>query len=196
MHHALQCAQDTSGTGELEGKIDLFRRTLERLTTQNASVDKIDRISKALAEYERQLSGLAVGTKLYKSKGFEQTPAATNALFASSPSHPYYIFQTTYSSVLPMSFDATLADGTFQFVILPERSREILVGQGGHAALANNKPVIYAGTVKFTNGLMNWWNNDTGHYQTEAGRSHQALTVLSDDITNPLFPQSKFVPFR
>lgn len=79
--------------------------------------------------------------------------------------------------------------GPFNFVRIhgdAPRSRPLLVSPKlAHAQLAGGRPVVYAGTVNFDRGQMNWWSNYSGTYQPIAAFRAQA------DL-----PEDKFVPWQ
>ncbi len=133
-----------------------------------------------------------------------QPPNVVCALFAHSSAGPYYAFPTTYSKkiigeehgILPKSYEASLADGQYQFAILPSKPTEVLIGKGGHSTLTNNRPVIYAGTVYFHKGKLLYWNNDTGHYSTTPERASQTLIAPTDDLGGGILPLRKFNYFE
>jgi hypothetical protein len=54
-----------------------------------------------------------------------------------------------------------------------------------HAALAQGKPVIYAGTAKLDSGTLEWWSNYSGTYQPIAEFRNQAN-----------LPVDKFMPWQ
>jgi hypothetical protein len=43
-----------------------------------------------------------------------------------------------------------------------------------HAALADGKPVLYAGEAFFESGSLRWWSNGSGHYRPDPGHAEQA----------------------
>jgi hypothetical protein len=43
-----------------------------------------------------------------------------------------------------------------------------------HPALAEGKPVLYAGEASFNNGRLDWWSNGSGNYRPDAGHAAQA----------------------
>lgn len=43
-----------------------------------------------------------------------------------------------------------------------------------HPALAEGKPVLYAGEASFNNGRLDWWSNGSGNYRPDASHAVQA----------------------
>jgi hypothetical protein len=61
----------------------------------------------------------------------------------------------------------------FTFVKLP--SGETLMHQRfRHPALAEGRPVIYAGEAYFDNGRLQWWSNGSGNYRPDPEHAAQA----------------------
>ena len=54
-----------------------------------------------------------------------------------------------------------------------------------HPALAEGKPVLYAGEVSFNNGRLDWWSNGSGNYRPDAGHAAQAS-----------LPMDQFYPYE
>lgn len=83
----------------------------------------------------------------------------------------------------------TRPDGTYNFVrtqgLRRMDQRTLISAKAGHAQLAHGKPVIYAGTMRFSGGALDWWSNYSGHYQPIAAFRGQAQ-----------LPDDKFVPWQ
>jgi hypothetical protein len=83
----------------------------------------------------------------------------------------------------------TRPDGTYNFVRTQGSrrmdQRTLISAKTGHAQLAAGKPVVYAGTVRFSGGALDWWSNYSGHYQPSAAFRAQAQ-----------LPADKFVPWQ
>jgi hypothetical protein len=43
-----------------------------------------------------------------------------------------------------------------------------------HPAMAEGKPVLYAGEAYFDNGKLEWWSNGSGNYRPDPGHAGQA----------------------
>jgi hypothetical protein len=43
-----------------------------------------------------------------------------------------------------------------------------------HPALAEGRPVLYAGEVHFDNGRLQWWSNGSGNYRPDSDHAAQA----------------------
>jgi hypothetical protein len=43
-----------------------------------------------------------------------------------------------------------------------------------HSALAQGKPVLYAGDANFNNGKLEWWSNGSGNYRPDADHAAQS----------------------
>jgi hypothetical protein len=54
-----------------------------------------------------------------------------------------------------------------------------------HPALAEGKPVLYAGEASFNNGRLEWWSNGSGNYRPD--RDHAAQASL---------PVERFYPYE
>ena len=54
-----------------------------------------------------------------------------------------------------------------------------------HPALAEGKPVLYAGEASFNNGRLEWWSNGSGNYRPD--RDHAAQAGL---------PAEQFYPYE
>jgi hypothetical protein len=80
-------------------------------------------------------------------------------------------------------------NGTYNFVRVQGETRNagrtLVSTRSGHAGLAAGQPVIYAGTVRFENGSIDWWSNYSGTYQPMAAFRQQAR-----------LPEDRFVPWQ
>lgn len=80
-------------------------------------------------------------------------------------------------------------DGTYNFVrtqgVRRMDQRTLISAKAGHAQLSQGRPVIYAGTVRFNAGALDWWSNYSGHFQPIAAFHRQAQ-----------LPDDKFVPWQ
>jgi len=54
-----------------------------------------------------------------------------------------------------------------------------------HPALAEGKPVLYAGEASFNNGRLDWWSNGSGNYRPDPGHAAQAS-----------LPMDQFYPYE
>ncbi len=83
----------------------------------------------------------------------------------------------------------TRPDGTYNFVRTQGTrridQRTLISAKSGHAQLSGGKPVLYAGTMRFNGGTLDWWSNFSGHYQPIAAFRDQAQ-----------LPTDKFVPWQ
>src|SRR5208337_3983520 len=43
-----------------------------------------------------------------------------------------------------------------------------------HPAIAQGRPVLYAGEAQFDNGRLQWWSNGSGNYRPDAAHAAQA----------------------
>ncbi|CAM5415070.1 hypothetical protein GCM10010329_85550 [Streptomyces spiroverticillatus] len=93
-----------------------------------------------------------------------------------------------------------LANGKYNFVVPVRKPDKIMASQvgteqeEGHSALAKAKRtgeglVYWAGTAVFTNGFLEKWTNDSGHYRPTGTDAHQLA-----DITGG-FPLDKYKNF-
>ncbi len=60
------------------------------------------------------------------------------------------------------------AHGDFVFVV-PVQTGEVILGtraDGGHTIISRGGDVYYAGELKLTNGQLDFWENESGHYRT------------------------------
>ena len=80
-------------------------------------------------------------------------------------------------------------DGTYNFVRTQGQrridQRMLISAKAGHAQLSQGGPVVYAGTIRFSRGALEWWSNYSGHYQPIAEFRDQAQ-----------LPGDKFVPWQ
>ncbi|SMH63005.1 hypothetical protein [Azospirillum agricola] len=80
-------------------------------------------------------------------------------------------------------------DGTYNFVRVQgntrNEARTFVSANSGHAGLAAGRPVLYAGTVRFDSGSLDWWSNYSGTYQPMAAFRQQAH-----------LPDERFVPWQ
>lgn len=80
-------------------------------------------------------------------------------------------------------------NGTYNFVRVQGNTRNdahtFVSSKSGHAGLAGGKPVLYAGTVRFDSGKLDWWSNYSGTYQPIAAFRQQAQ-----------LPEDNFVPWQ
>ena len=70
--------------------------------------------------------------------------------------HGHYMPNTKYTFVR-MESGETLMHPTFR-----------------HPALAEGRPVLYAGEACFDNGRLQWWSNGSGNYRPDAAHAEQA----------------------
>lgn len=79
--------------------------------------------------------------------------------------------------------------GVYNFVrvqgMTRNQSTTMLSAQAPHAALANGRSVLYAGTAAFDGGKLQWWSNYSGTYQPLAEFNRQAG-----------LPTDRFVPWQ
>jgi len=80
-------------------------------------------------------------------------------------------------------------NGTYNFVRVAGQTRAqsqtLVSSKAGHAAIAGGRPVLYAGTVRFDNGALDWWSNYSGTYQPIAAFRGQAN-----------LPEDRFTPWQ
>jgi hypothetical protein len=80
-------------------------------------------------------------------------------------------------------------NGTYNFVRVAgetrAQSQTLVSSKAGHAAIAGGRPVLYAGTVRFDNGALDWWSNYSGTYQPIAAFRAQAN-----------LPEDRFTPWQ
>lgn len=83
----------------------------------------------------------------------------------------------------------TRPSGVYNFVRVQGATRNqtatMLSARAPHASLAAGQPVLYAGTVAFDSGQLQWWSNYSGTYQPQAEFHRQAA-----------LPGDKFVPWQ
>lgn len=82
-----------------------------------------------------------------------------------------------------------MPDGTYNFVRVQGETRNgaktFVSANSGHAGLAAGRPVLYAGTVRFDSGRLDWWSNYSGTYQPIAAFRQQAQ-----------LPNDHFIPWQ
>ena len=176
--------------GDMVKKRIFYQTHIERLEKMGQSA-KAEILRKELKKYPELTSEEVI----FQSVAISQEPSTAYALWAHSANGPYYIFPTSYAKPTE-EIDATLAHGQYQFAITIEHPSEVLVGTGGHDALAKHGNVWYAGTAYFEQGQLQRWNNDTGHYRTSEEYRAQALRAPTDDLSGGLLPLRKFVAFH
>jgi hypothetical protein len=80
-------------------------------------------------------------------------------------------------------------NGTYNFVRVHGTTRNdahtFVSNKASHAKLAGGRPVLYAGTIRFDNGSLDWWSNYSGTYQPIAAFRQQAQ-----------LPGDRFVPWQ
>ncbi len=80
-------------------------------------------------------------------------------------------------------------NGTYNFVRVQGDTRNdahtFVSANSGHAGLAAGRPVLYAGTVRFDSGALEWWSNYSGTYQPIAAFRQQAQ-----------LPDERFIPWQ
>lgn len=83
----------------------------------------------------------------------------------------------------------TRPNGTYNFVRIQGDTRNdqrtFVSARSGHAGLAAGRPVLYAGTIRFDGGKLDWWSNYSGTYQPMAAFRQQAQ-----------LPDDRFVPWQ
>lgn len=83
----------------------------------------------------------------------------------------------------------TRPNGTYNFVRVQGDTRNdqrtYVSSRSGHAGLAAGRPVLYAGTIRFDGGKLDWWSNYSGTYQPMAAFRQQAQ-----------LPEDRFVPWQ
>jgi hypothetical protein len=73
-----------------------------------------------------------------------------------------------------------------RFIFVTMMSGETLLHQRfRHPALAEGKPVLYAGEAGFNNGKLEWWSNGSGNYRPDLDHAAQAG-----------LPMDQFYPFE
>jgi hypothetical protein len=94
-----------------------------------------------------------------------------------------------------------LANGKYNFVVPVRKPGKIMASQvgtekeEGHSALAKaekyggNGLVYWAGTAVFTNGVLEKWTNDSGHYRPTGDDAHQLAGITGG------FPLDKYKNF-
>jgi len=59
--------------------------------------------------------------------------------------------------------------GTYEFAVLGDiDDRKVFVSNKGHYSMTDGAAVLYAGEVRFSDGVVTWWNNKSGHYEPRA----------------------------
>ncbi len=53
-----------------------------------------------------------------------------------------------------------------------------------HPALAEGRPVLYAGEASFNNGKLEWWSNGSGNYRPDADHAAQAGLPMDNFYTH------------
>lgn len=80
-------------------------------------------------------------------------------------------------------------NGTYNFVRVHGETRNqahtYVSSDASHAKLAEGRAVLYAGTIRFDNGSVDWWSNYSGTYQPIAAFRQQAQ-----------LPDDRFVPWQ
>jgi hypothetical protein len=80
-------------------------------------------------------------------------------------------------------------NGTYNFVRVHGETRNqahtFVSSEASHARLAEGRGVLYAGTIRFDNGSIDWWSNYSGTYQPIAAFRQQAQ-----------LPDDRFVPWQ
>jgi len=62
-----------------------------------------------------------------------------------------------------------------RFVFVTTGDGALLMHQSfRHPALAEGKPVMYAGEANFNNGKLEWWSNGSGNYRPDIDHAEQA----------------------
>jgi hypothetical protein len=123
----------------------------------------------------------------------EQDDTSISALWAHSLRGPYYTFPTSYG-LDHKDNDAKEARGDYLFAISSANPREVLVSKyGGHSSLVKYGKVRFAGNVTISDGVVEDWDNDSGHYKCPAEYVGQAQQALTDDMASPLLPIDKFI---
>ncbi|WP_298371201.1 hypothetical protein [Azospirillum sp.] len=83
----------------------------------------------------------------------------------------------------------TRPNGTYNFVRVQGATRNdqhtYVSARSGHAGLAAGRPVLYAGTLRFDGGKLDWWSNYSGTYQPMAAFRQQAQ-----------LPDERFIPWQ
>lgn len=83
----------------------------------------------------------------------------------------------------------TRPNGTYNFVRVQGNTRNdqhtYVSARSGHAGLAAGRPVLYAGTLRFDGGKLDWWSNYSGTYQPMAAFRQQAQ-----------LPDERFIPWQ
>ena len=53
-----------------------------------------------------------------------------------------------------------------------------------HPALAEGRPVVYAGEAQFDNGRLQWWSNGSGNYRPDSDHAAQAGFPIEQFFTH------------
>jgi hypothetical protein len=71
-----------------------------------------------------------------------------------------------------------------RFTFVKLTSGETLLHQRfRHSALAEGRPVLYAGEASFNNGRLQWWSNGSGNYRPDPDHAAQAGLPLDNFFT-------------
>jgi|GEM_PF-2383863 len=84
----------------------------------------------------------------------------------------------------------TPANGPFVFVV-PVDTKEVLLGKrsdGGHTVISHGGDVYFAGQMELKAGVLEYWNNDSGHYRSPKEQS----AVLAQIGLSNVLPMVKF----
>jgi len=87
-----------------------------------------------------------------------------------------------------------------RYVFVTTMSGETLMHpQYRHPALAEGKPVLYAGEASFNNGRLEWWSNGSGNYRPDSGHAGQARLPMDqfypyEDILKGAHKQARVAP--
>lgn len=93
------------------------------------------------------------------------------------------------------------AKGEYVYVVTTDN--KVIIAQSskaGHVDISHGADVKYAGTMQFSNGKLQSWTNDSGHYQPSANGAPNMVDILKknglEDVTmdNFVANQARQIP--
>ncbi len=89
-----------------------------------------------------------------------------------------------YQVCNPTKTSVQTANGGYVFVVLVSCPWEVRLGMratGGHTAISRGADVYFAGEIFFSQGVLQKWNNDSGHYKPHTSLHLQVRNLLPVD---------------
>lgn len=78
--------------------------------------------------------------------------------------------------------NATEPEIAYLFAIMPDKTFYVAKGSSSvrHTSITKGKPVLASGEIKVNNGIVTYWNTESGHYQPNISHALQTAALFND----------------